>query len=88
MRSWQTPSAARPGDRDGATAAPPGRPAPLGRALGPPGYLGHDGGTSGFQAMLGLRPHAGQAAAVMVNDRAASGLPRAVRQSLEGETGR
>ena len=58
------------------------RSAGLGWALGPPGYLGHDGGTSGFRAMLGLRPHAGQAAAVMVSDRAAPGLPLAVRQSL------
>ena len=66
----------------------PLRSAGLGWALGPPGYLGHDGGTSGFRAMLGLRPHAGQASAVMVNDRAATGLPLAIRQSLEGEPGR
>jgi serine-type D-Ala-D-Ala carboxypeptidase/endopeptidase len=66
----------------------PLRSAGLGWALGPPGYLGHDGGTSGFRAMLGLRPHAGQAAAVMVSDRAASGLPLAVRQSLNRDGGR
>ena len=61
----------------------PLRSAGLGWALGPPGYLGHDGGTSGFQAMLALRPPARRAAAVFVNDRAARGLPLAVRRSLE-----
>jgi CubicO group peptidase (beta-lactamase class C family) len=65
----------------------PLRSAGLGWALGPPGYLGHDGGTSGFQAMLGLRPPAARAAAVFVNDRAASGLPQAVRRLLDSETG-
>lgn len=59
----------------------------LGWALGPPGYLGHDGGTSGFRAMFGLRPPARKAAAVFVNDRTARGLPMAVRQSLVGEPG-
>ena len=63
---------------------PPLRSAGLGWALGPPGYLGHDGGTSGFRAMLGLRPAAGCAAAVFVNDRAAAGLALAVRRSLDG----
>ena len=61
----------------------PLRSAGLGWALGPPGYLGHDGGTSGFRAMLGLRPPARRGAAVFVNDRAASGLPQAVRQLLD-----
>jgi CubicO group peptidase (beta-lactamase class C family) len=65
----------------------PLRSAGLGWALGPPGYLGHDGGTSGFRAMLGLRPPAGRAAAVFVNDRATSGLPQAVRRLLDKETG-
>ena len=65
----------------------PLRSAGLGWALGPPGYLGHDGGTSGFRAMLGLRPPARRGAAVFVNDRAASGLPQAVRRSLDRETG-
>ena len=68
-------------------AIDPLRSAGLGWALGPPGYLGHDGGTSGFRAMLGLRPPARRGAAVFVNDRAASGLPQAVRRSLDQETG-
>ncbi len=67
-------------------AIDPLRSAGLGWALGPPGYLGHDGGTSGFRAMLGLRPPARRGAAVFVNDRAASGLPQAVRRLLERET--
>jgi D-alanyl-D-alanine-carboxypeptidase/D-alanyl-D-alanine-endopeptidase len=60
----------------------PLRSAGLGWALGPPGYLGHDGGTSGFRAMLGIRLPACRAAAVFVSDRAARGLPPAVRRSL------
>jgi serine-type D-Ala-D-Ala carboxypeptidase/endopeptidase len=67
-------------------AIDPLRSAALGWALGPPGYLGHDGGTSGFRAMLGLRPPARRGAAVFVNDRAASGLPQAVRRFLDRET--
>jgi CubicO group peptidase (beta-lactamase class C family) len=59
------------------------RSAGLGWAVGPPGYLGHDGGTSGFRAMLGLRPDACRGAAVFASDRRASGLPIAVRQSLD-----
>jgi len=65
----------------------PLRSAGLGWALGPPGYLGHEGGTSGFRAMLGLRPPSRRGAAVFVNDRAASGLPQAVRRLLDGDTG-
>ncbi|GLY90711.1 serine hydrolase domain-containing protein [Actinoallomurus iriomotensis] len=61
----------------------PLRSAGLGWALGPPGYLGHDGGTSGFRAMLGIRRPAGRAAGVFVNDRAARGLPPAVRRVLD-----
>jgi uncharacterized protein YbjT (DUF2867 family) len=60
----------------------PLRSAGLGWALGPPGYLGHDGGTSGFRAMIGLHPPACRAAGVFVSDRAAGGLPQAVRQEL------
>jgi hypothetical protein len=37
--------------------------------------------------MLGLRPPARHAAAIVVNDRDARGLPIAVRRSLAGETG-
>jgi CubicO group peptidase (beta-lactamase class C family) len=65
----------------------PLRSAGLGWALGPPGYLGQDGGTSGFRAMAGLRPPVRRGAAVLVNDRAASGLPQAVRRWLERDTG-
>jgi len=64
----------------------PLRSAGLGWALGPPGYLGHDGGTSGFRAMLGLRLPARRGAAVFVNDRAASGLPQAVRRLLDRDS--
>jgi serine-type D-Ala-D-Ala carboxypeptidase/endopeptidase len=61
----------------------PLRSAGLGWVLGPPGYLGHDGATSGFRAMLGINQPAGHAAAVLVNDRAARGLPAAVRRQLD-----
>jgi serine-type D-Ala-D-Ala carboxypeptidase/endopeptidase len=61
----------------------PRRSAGLGWAVGPPGYLGHDGGTSGFRAMLGLKQSAGRGAAVFVNDKTASGLALAVRLALE-----
>ena len=64
----------------------PLRSAGLGWAIGPPGYLGHDGSTSGFRAMLGLRTPTRRAVAVIVNDRAASGLATAVRRSLDKET--
>jgi serine-type D-Ala-D-Ala carboxypeptidase/endopeptidase len=66
-------------------AIDPVRSAGLGWAVGPPGYLGHDGGTSGFRAMLGLRQPARRAAAVFVNESNARGLPLAVRRSLDGE---
>lgn len=56
----------------------------LGWALGPPGYLGHDGGTSGFRAMLGMKPTDRRAAAVLVNDHNARGLAPAVRAALDG----
>jgi hypothetical protein len=65
----------------------PLRSAGLGWALGPPGYLGHDGGTSGFRSMLGLRPLVRRAAAVFVSDRAVRGLPMAVRESIDHDTG-
>lgn len=59
------------------------RAAGLGWAIGPPGYLGHDGAASGFRAMIGLRPGARRAAAVFVSDRRAAGLPSAVRRALD-----
>lgn len=62
------------------------RSAGLGWSIGPPGYLGHDGGTSGFRAMIGLRPPTRRAVAVIVNDRAAGGLAAAVRRSLDRES--
>lgn len=64
----------------------PLRSAGLGWALGPPGYLGHDGGTSGFRAMLGIKQSEDRGAAVFVNDKAAGGLALAVRRSLDRET--
>lgn len=64
----------------------PLRSAGLGWVLGPPGYLGHEGSTSGFRAMLGLRPPARRGAAVFVNDRAAAGLAQAVRRLLDRDT--
>lgn len=64
----------------------PLRSAGFGWVLGPPGYLGHDGGTSGFRAMLGIKQSARRAAGAFVNDRAARGIPLAVRQSLDRET--
>jgi hypothetical protein len=61
----------------------PLRSAGLGWALGPSGYLGHDGGTSGFRAMLGLKPDEAHAAGVFVSDKAVPGLARVVRLSLD-----
>ncbi|HWG02539.1 MAG TPA: serine hydrolase domain-containing protein [Trebonia sp.] len=61
----------------------PLRAAGLGWAIGPPGYLGHDGGTAGFRAMLGLRTDGRRGAALFASDRRAAGLPVAVRQSLD-----
>jgi serine-type D-Ala-D-Ala carboxypeptidase/endopeptidase len=61
----------------------PLRSAGFGWALGPPGYLGHDGATSGFRSMLGIKRPACRAAAVFVNELAARGLPAAVRESLD-----
>ena len=61
----------------------PMRSVGLGWSLGPPGYLGHDGGTSGFRSMLGIRRDAERGAAVFVNDKAAGGLAAAVRAALD-----
>lgn len=55
----------------------------LGWAIGPPGYLGHDGGTSGFRSMLGIKLTDRRAAAVFVNDHDARGLAPAVRGVLD-----
>jgi hypothetical protein len=49
----------------------------------PPGYLGHDGGTSGFRSMLGIKLATRRAAAVFVNEQNARGLALAVRTSLD-----
>jgi serine-type D-Ala-D-Ala carboxypeptidase/endopeptidase len=59
------------------------RSAGLGWALGPPGYLGHDGATSGFRSMIGIKMPAHRAAAVLVNERDAPGVAAAVRRSLD-----
>jgi serine-type D-Ala-D-Ala carboxypeptidase/endopeptidase len=61
----------------------PLRSAGLGWPIGPPGYLGHDGGTAGFRSMLGINRPGHRAAAVLVNTRDARGLASAVRQALE-----
>jgi D-alanyl-D-alanine-carboxypeptidase/D-alanyl-D-alanine-endopeptidase len=61
----------------------PLRSAGLGWPLGPPGYLGHDGGTAGFRSMVGVKLPARRAAAVLVNERDARGLPIAVRRTLD-----
>jgi hypothetical protein len=61
----------------------PLRSAGLGWALGPPGYLGHSGGTSGFRCMLGIKLTTRRAAVVLVNEHDARGLPLAVRTSLD-----
>ena len=61
----------------------PMRSVGLGWSIGPPGYLGHDGGTAGFRSMLGVRRDAVRAAAVFVNDKAARGLGAAVRAALD-----
>ncbi len=55
----------------------------LGWAIGPPGYLGHDGGTSGFRSMLGIKLTVRRAAAVFVNDHNVRGLAPAVRGVLD-----
>lgn len=61
----------------------PLRSAGLGWALGPPGYLGHDGRTAGFCAMLGIKASGRRAAAVFVNDQDARGLGGATRKALD-----
>ena len=61
----------------------PLRRAGLGWSLGPPGYLGHDDGTSGFRSMLGIKLATRRAAAVFVNEHNVRGLPPAVRRSLD-----
>lgn len=65
----------------------PQRSSGLGWALGPAGYLGHDGATAGFRSMLGISHLTGRGAAVVVSDRSARGLGSAVRRVLEPSTG-
>lgn len=57
----------------------------LGWPQGPPGYLGHDGGTAGFRSGLGLKTSARRAAAVVVDEKAAGGLMRAIRDVLDAD---
>ena len=57
----------------------------LGWPQGPPGYLGHDGGTAGFRSGLGITTTARRAVAVVVNDKTARGLMRAIRSALDAE---
>ncbi len=62
------------------------RSAGLGWALGPPGYLGYSGGTSGFRAMLGIRTTDRHAAVILANAADVPGLPAAVRSALDDIT--
>jgi CubicO group peptidase (beta-lactamase class C family) len=59
------------------------RSAGLGWALGPPGYLGYSGGTSGFRSMLGIKIIDRHAAVVLANEASAPGLAAAVRAVLD-----
>ncbi|CCH78445.1 putative Serine-type D-Ala-D-Ala carboxypeptidase [Nostocoides japonicum T1-X7] len=63
----------------------PLRSAGLGWPQGPPGYLGHDGGTAGFRSGLGIKTTTRRAAAIVVNDKSAHGLMRAIRYALDAE---
>jgi CubicO group peptidase (beta-lactamase class C family) len=62
------------------------RSAGLGWALGPPGYLGHTGGTSGFRSMLGINTANRRAAVVLANEAGAAGLAAAVKAVLDNDT--
>ncbi|WP_370365772.1 serine hydrolase domain-containing protein [Catenulispora sp. GP43] len=64
----------------------PLRSSGLGWPIGPPGYLGHDGGTAGFRSMLGINRSAQRAAAVFVNVQEARGLAPAVRHALDADS--
>ena len=55
----------------------------LGWALGPPGYLGHDGGTSGFRSMLGIKTTDRHGVLVLADEAGAHGLGAAVRAVLD-----
>lgn len=62
------------------------RSAGLGWALGPPGYLGHDGATNGFRGMLGIKTADRRGAIILANDSTARGIAAAVRSVLDNET--
>jgi len=59
------------------------RSAGLGWALGPPGYLGYSGGTSGFRSMLGIKTADHHAAMILANAADTRGLAAAVRSFLD-----
>jgi D-alanyl-D-alanine-carboxypeptidase/D-alanyl-D-alanine-endopeptidase len=55
----------------------------LGWALGPPGYLGYSGGTSGFRSMLGVKTADQHAAMILANAADAQGLAALVKSLLD-----
>jgi len=57
----------------------------LGWALGPPGYLGYSGGTSGFRSMLGIKTTDQHAAVILANAADARGLAALVKSLLDDD---
>jgi CubicO group peptidase (beta-lactamase class C family) len=57
----------------------------LGWALGPPGFLGYSGGTSGFRSMLGIKTPDQHAAAILANAADAQGLAALVKSLLDDD---
>jgi len=57
----------------------------LGWALGPPGFLGYSGGTSGFRSMLGIKTPDRHAAAILANAADAPGLAAVVKSLLDDD---
>jgi D-alanyl-D-alanine-carboxypeptidase/D-alanyl-D-alanine-endopeptidase len=55
----------------------------LGWALGPPGYLGYSGGTSGFRSMMGIKTTDQHAAAILTNAADTPGLAATVKSLLD-----
>jgi D-alanyl-D-alanine-carboxypeptidase/D-alanyl-D-alanine-endopeptidase len=57
----------------------------LGWALGPPGFLGYSGGTSGFRSMLGIKTSNQHAAAILANAADTQGLAALVKSLLDDD---
>lgn len=55
----------------------------LGWALGPPGYLGYSGGTSGFRSMLGIRTADKHAVMILTNAADTRGLAAFAKSVLD-----